>query len=226
MSDTKKIQRVRRRGRKAGDGVLKEIESQTSLLEKASKLRYGRHSCPPVERVVQTWRRILRANPDLKKILAEERIGDAKSGRENKCVEAIQSCEKQWLKVPWLHDESQWLLRRVMAAIATDDADWFRKMAKVIEVGAGQSAYPLHEAVLDLVIFPTTVVNGRIVIYHLPENQTPRYNIEQVCSLLEAKGMKTANQSSRDWRRTVRRACHEVGLALLPAKRGPKSKRS
>ena len=226
MSDTKKNQRVRRRGRKAGDGVLNEIESETSLLVKASKLRYGRHSCPSIERVMQTWRRILQANQKLKKALAGKQIGDEKSGRENICVEAIRSCENQWLKIPWLRDESEWLLRRVMAAIATDDANWFRKMAEVIEVRAGQFAYPLHDAVLDLVIYPQTFVNGRIVIYHLSENQTPRYSIEQVCSLLEAKGKRTANQGETDWRRTVRRVCAKVGLALSPAKRGPKSKRS
>jgi hypothetical protein len=204
------------RGRKPGDGILKELDPQMSFMEKSLKLTHGRTHGNPYSDLVRRWL-------TLREVFGRpiDRL-DKKSTRE------------------WARFEYKRLAETAMDALLTENAEWFQKMADAIEVEKarrGAATHPLHSAILELAPVPYlkgTVsgaeayrANGKAEIYFtgLPIDPTPRLTIGEVCTVLEERGFRPAAQDVVDWQNTVRRACKQVGLPLLPLKRGRKQKK-
>jgi hypothetical protein len=203
MTSARKIQRPKRRGRKPGDGVLKNIDPKSSLLEKAMMLAYGRtygdrHS---------SWVRWFRHLPSM---LQDSTRPEFVDKRTSDILARFQ--------------------QQMVNALFDFKPDWFEKMADAIKTEiAGQDAYPLHAALLSIAGAPR--IRRTDLIYPensagMPLDQTPRFTIGQVCEILKKQGKRPTGQEDAEWHRTVRRACDEIGFPLLPSKPGRVRKKS
>jgi hypothetical protein len=99
--------RAKRRGRKKGGDVLKEINPQGSAAEHALKFAYGRHADDAFSELVRVWRRIHRANEDLARRatrLGHARIGAAEAGHGND-KEALRYWQDKRQVQRWLDDQ-------------------------------------------------------------------------------------------------------------------------
>jgi hypothetical protein len=131
----------------------------------------------------------------------------------------------------WLRHEDGKLRLLVRMNMELGKAKWFRSVAEAIEAEVtadGQPVYPLHDAVMKLgqLRCTTNKNDQRVYAVGCPLDATPRHTIASVCRILEDQGHKPAGQEEPEWKRTVRRVCREVGLALLTTKPGPKSDKS
>lgn len=228
-------QPIKRRGRKPGDGILKELDDpKMTALEKHLKLIYGRSAGDPVARTVRTSRNIRKVNDALCK-------WKAKIWQRYELLAPnvdIGPIAKEWLdwKKAWNEFETQYdgkmekLNQAFIAALYRDDADWFRKMAKAIEVEVqaeknGHASYPLHAALLALVdeetIHRTAILNHEPIIFGgKPMKEKPRWTISEISRLM--KDHRRARQDDWVWKSTLRRACNELGIPLLKSTPGPK----
>jgi hypothetical protein len=126
------------------------------------------------------------------------------------------------------------LAQAAIDAILSDDAEWFGKMSDAIngEIARnGKEAHPLHSAILAMtpvpcieevvhgVDGPGTKTKAKIYFTGVPVDSTPRLTIGEISKALESQGLKPANQERGDWIRTVRRACKEAGLPLVPLRK-------
>jgi len=198
-----KTQRTKRRGRKPGDGVLKNIDPKSSVLEKAMLLTYGRTYGDRLS----TWVRWFRHVPSMLQDSTRSEFVDKRTS------DILARFQQQMVNALW-----------------DFKPDWFEKMAAAIKTEiAGQDAYPLHAALLAIAGAPR--IRRTNLIY--PENSTgtpaeqkPRYTIAEICKILEKQGKRTAGQGDDEWHRTVRRACNEIGFPLLASKPGRHRKKS
>lgn len=211
------MQKTKQRGRKPGDGILKELTPQDSYLEKAFKLAHGRTAGNSEAELVRTWRGI-------------RQILSSPVNRKDK--KTINS---------WVRSEYKKLAQMVIKSLMSDKSGWFRKMANAIDAEVAQgdrNTHSLHAAILALAQVPYddgvvcgvdgagTETAARVYYTNLPLETTPRHTIGEVCEILEKQGFKAQGQEKWVWRNHVRRACREVGLPLLPSKPGTKPKKS
>lgn len=236
-----KAPRIKRRGRKTDDGILKEIDPRGSALDSAMKFAYGRRADDHFSEMVRTWRAIHRACEDLARretMIGEGRIAAAQlveaskeeigSGKMDKDVEAIRYHEDKRRVTSWFNVEMSRLTLQVRVNMQLGKAGWFRKVAEAIEAEVtidGQDTYPLHAAVLRLfgqLRYTTNKDGVRCYSTGAPLDAIPRYTIGQACKILEDLGQRPAGQTNEDWKRTVRRACKDVGVTLSKSKSGPK----
>jgi len=189
-----------RRGRKPGDGVLKEIDPHDRV-GTARKLFCGRTADDPIANMVR-WGWML-----------EMRLAEfAEQGKHPPAEDAeyaanllrrhVQHCEKL------LREHNEKFAREAVTALAAGKADWFRQVAKAIETveeTKGQRLYPLHEALFFLA--------GQHGV-----NKTLPLTIAQVCNLLEKQGLRPFGMSDESWQRRVRTACKDLSLKLAMSK--------
>lgn len=222
-------ERKGRRGRKPGDGVLKELNPEMGLLEKGLRLFYGRRFADEIAMMVQEWRDIGRWKAELErraKAVGQERIKAAEPGNvvegevirgrvfsrssgpkfvNGKDAEASLYWDDRLAVESQAAALSSRLLPMVTEALTTGGSAWFKKVAGAIDLEAaanGKAVFDLHLAVLG---------------------QARGFNIEQLSERL--KDRKPAGQTVEDWKCTLRRACREVGYPLKGSKPGPQPKR-
>lgn len=189
-----------RRGRKPGDGVLKEIDPHDRV-GTARKLFCGRTADDPIANMVR-WGWML-----------EMRLAEfAEQGKHPPAEDAeyaanllrrhVQHCEKL------LREHNEKFAREAVTALAAGKADWFRQVAKAIETveeTKGQRLYPLHEGLFFLA--------GQHGV-----NKTLPLTITQVCDLLGKQGLRPSGMSDESWQRRVRTACKDLSLKLATRK--------
>jgi hypothetical protein len=192
-----KSHKPERRGRKPGDGILKTIDRNGSPLEKQIRLTYGRTADNRLAERVRWFRNIRAMMSDPKKPeVVDKRTRDL-----------IERFHQQMVNALW-----------------DFKGDWFQAMADAITAEiAAQDAYPMHKALLEICGAPK--IRRSDLIY--PENAAcksgaakPRYTVAELCDILKRRGMRPASQEEMDWQRTVRRACDEIGIPILPGKPG------
>jgi hypothetical protein len=194
---------IKRRGRKPGDGILKTLDRDSTLLEKQVRLTYGRTAGNRLAERVRWFHHL----PDMMKDPKKPDFVDKETG------ENLNRFHEQMVK-----------------ALLDFKPDWFQAMADAIKAEiAAQDAYPLHMALLEIHGAPK--IRRADLIY--PENATgenvalkPRYTIAVLCDILKKQGRRPANQGDAEWQRTVRRACVEIGIPYLPGKPGRRRKKS
>ena len=201
----KKTHKPERRGRKPGDGVLKNIDPKSTLLEKQVLLIYGRTAGNRLAERVRWFRHLPAMTNDPKKPeFVGKRTRDLLERFQHEMVDAL------------------WVFK----------SDWFQAMAGAIKAEiAGQDEYALHTALLEIHGAPK--IRRANLIY--PENAAgeavapkPRYTIAEFCEILKRRyrNKVNANQQDAELQRTVRRACDAIGIPYLPGKPGRRRKTS
>ena len=193
----KKTHRTERRGRKPGDGVLKNIDPKSSPLEKQILLTYGRTAGNQLAERVR-WFRHWR---DM-----------AKDSRNHEFVDK---------RTPDLLERFQ---QQMVNALWDFKPDWFQAMADAIRAEkTSQDTYPLQKALLEIHGAPK--IRRADLIY--PENAAgetvalkPRYTIAEICDILKKRYKINSNQGDAEFQHTVRRACDAIGIPYLPGKPG------
>ncbi|HEV2211094.1 MAG TPA: hypothetical protein VG167_20205 [Verrucomicrobiae bacterium] len=194
-----------KRGRKAGDGILKLLQPGQTFAEKAIRLTYGYTGGigDPAYEMVRHWHFIQHANNNL------PGLRDARKDASERIAEAMWS------------------------AFVSNGAEFLKRVAQAMDVEKERDrkpAYPLHMGILLLALAccvapddPRTPENWprlwEAFRTKRPEDVESRYTIGQVCAALAAH---RTNQSEEVWTNTVRRACKEVGIPLAKSKPGPK----
>jgi len=158
---TAKKQRAKRRGRKPGDGVLQYIDPQSSGLEKAIKLAYGRTHGDRISEMVRWCRFVRSMDRDLierEKALGTKLIEDAKifvnfnqlsedelaSGRKFKVIgtpphskrismDAIRYLKKKREVESRTRDIFEGFRQQMINALLDFKPEWFQKMADAIK---------------------------------------------------------------------------------------------
>jgi hypothetical protein len=188
-----KSQQTKRRGRKPGDGILKELNPQGSALDNISKLIFGRYGDDPIAKMVRQLWGIYAENEDLAKCAADPvkaRIAAAKRGQTNgkEAVSYLQSLKQSHDRLLEKKQTNFELAARW--ALTRRDAGWFRKVADAIEKQqTSQACYPLHAALMMIGQLDHTVstLNGRRVRCYSanpPLNPKARYTIDEICNFL------------------------------------------
>ena len=198
----KKTHRTERRGRKPGDGVLKNIDPKSSPLEKQILLTYGRTAGNALAERVR-WFRHWR---DMAK---DSRNREFVDQRTRDLLERFQ--------------------QQMVNALLDFKPDWFQAIADAIKAEkTSQDTYPLQKALLEIHGAPK--IRRADLIY--PENAAgeavalkARYTIAGVCAHSKRQD-KASNQEETEWQRTVRRACDEAAIPYLPGKPGRRRKTS
>lgn len=233
----------RLRGRKA-NGALKEVEPDGSILKNAEKLAFGQAADDPVSKMVRAWFWIRLKRQELEKQrrkFTDERIEAAKTAptsddslQGNTTVrdsKAIQYCEEVANLEDLQKSEVKKLTWLASCFLELPNASWFRKVADAIDAeitADGQDKHPLQSALLLLFGRPNYKTNEdglKCLRTDSPLDKAPRYTINDACKILESHGIRP-NPEEFNWKRTVRRACKEVGIVLLKSKSGPKRKKN
>jgi len=200
-----KSHRTERRGRKPGDGVLKNIDPKSSPLEKQILLTYGRTAGNRLAERVRWFR--FRHGRDMAKDSRNREFVDKRTR------DLLERFQQQMVNALW-----------------DFKPDWFQAMADAIRAEkTSQDTYPLQKALLEIHGAPK--INRADLIY--PENATgkaaplkPRYTIAELCAILKRQRKRPASQEETEWQRTVRRACDEAVIPYLPGKPGRRRKTS
>ncbi|MCX6923421.1 MAG: hypothetical protein NT154_09475, partial [Verrucomicrobia bacterium] len=195
-----------RRGRKTGDGILNEINPKNAAIDNLKKLAYGRYGNDPVAEMVLEWWAICeeaKALEDRRKVL----------GRRIKAVEAGHKATgriRDQAAFDYLRDKGQLDRRhedkRIELELAARfnltkrNADWFRKVADVIEkLSTEADCYRLHTALMRLAELDHTVnrQGQRCYSAKAPLSAKPRYTIDRLATTLA--GLRAKTQSDEDW---------------------------
>jgi hypothetical protein len=247
MTKRKTKSKIERRGRKPGDGILKKIDASASALEKAVMMAHGHTANNFFGDAVRFARTLPSMIQDLKerrRRIGEERVLAAKypiipDGAPDSALEGMDSeAVRYWRDArrteKWINDTREQLVPEMLEALLYSDAGWFKEMAAAIEVEAeadGQDQYPLHNTLLKLhgapkihratILKPGGILNGGV-----PMDTTPRFTIGQLCEHRELQRFRqqAQNHGDEDWKRTIRRACEQLGLPLLQSQPGRKAK--
>jgi len=198
-----KSHKPERRGRKPGDGVLKNIDLQSTPLEKQVQLTYGRTTGNQLAEHVRWFRH----SPAL---MNDQKKPEFVDKRTRDLLERFQ--------------------HQMADALFDFKPDWFQAMADAITAEkTSQDTYPLHKALLEIHGAPK--INRADLIH--PENATgeatprkPRYTIHELCGILKDRYKINANQGDAELQRTVRRACDALHICYLPGKPGRRRKTS
>ncbi len=192
---------MERRGRKPGDGVLKDFNRNSSPIEKQIRLVYGRTAGNPVAERVRWFRHL----PDMMKDPRKPEFVDKRT------ADLIARFQQQMVNALWEFKP-----------------DWFEAMASAIkaENAAQDAACALHTDLLEIAGAPK--IRRRDLLF--PENAAgdaplkARYTIAEFCELLKRKGRRTAGEDEANLERAVRRACDEIGVPYLSGKPGRRRK--
>jgi hypothetical protein len=229
----KHVKQAERRGRKMGDGILKEIIPQSAALGNLLKLAYGRYANDPIAEMVLEWWAICEQAEDLailEDALGKDRIKAAQSEAEASGRSSDHDAFKYLLDKGMLdrryEDKRLDFELAARLNLTNRNAEWFRRVADVIEkVSTEADCYPLHAALMRLGELDHTVNKQGLRCYSAgaPLSAKLHYTIDGAARKLAR--LKPTNQSDKDWKTTVRRACDDLGLRLLSSKRGgPKLK--
>ena len=133
------------RGRKPGDGVLKQIDPRDRNAT-ARKLFLGDTADDPIANIVR-WGRMLKMR--LAELAEQGKHLPAKDAEY--AAKLLTRHKEHFEKLLREHNEK--FAREACAALAAGDADWFSKLAKTIgkvKATEGKRLYHLHEAVFFL----------------------------------------------------------------------------
>lgn len=220
----------KRRGRKPGDGILKEMKPQGSALDNWLKLIWGRYADDPMAQMVLEWWAISEQNEDLAKRaakLGKTRIAEENFGQGDE--EADSYIRAKGVNDRRFEDKRiEFELAARMALTQRDDG-WFRKMADIIEkLKDFQTPHPLH-AKLMMLGQPDCTVNEQGLQHYsgnAPLSQKARFTIDDLYTILCKPFKLEVYQSKEDAKNIIRRACEEIGFPLLRSKPGPKLSKS
>jgi hypothetical protein len=249
-----KSERKKRRGRKAGDGVLQNIDPRSSGFEKRLQLTYGRSYRDGISGMLRWVRDLGSMIQHLKArraALSEEQIADAEhiqvSDEELQSGSRFKTIGGKKIRVEALlywrykrHYESanneihKRLHTEMDEALVFRDSGWFQKVADAIKIEKaaheGLPLYTLHNALLSIAGVPEIPRSASV----WPEgnaggsaNQTLPYTIRELCDLLEKRGLRPGktNVGYESWQAMVRDACRDLGYSFRPGKMGrPKTR--
>jgi hypothetical protein len=217
-----KKQPKKQRGRKPGDGILKELDASQGPWDTAYRLAFGRH-----DDWFGNMARLARHMPKIIERL--DHWGKKLAGKPSaKNYEAFQRylADKEQLQRTADSFGSQFR-GRAADALRRGDSRWFKKMADAID-GAAVTAntYKLHSAIWKIVAghrvnFDEIFSTPRPHFGEHQANSIRSLTIGELCVELAKEGHKAApNAEEGDFRRTVRRACRALGICLKPGKPG------
>jgi hypothetical protein len=185
------------------------------------RLAYGRIADDlEVLHMVSNWRAIrLEAER-----LQEQRRAES-SGATMSDAPSLDYAQGKQVLDAWLRVEMDTLTEATRAALLRSDADWFRRVAAVIDAAdIPTDTYSFHARVaLRLGRLKLEVRNG-VPHYRTdaPLDQTARYTIAEACELLERDGFRPPQMTDEDWAGKVRDACDKQGIRLKRSRPGPK----